>query len=482
MGKRKNNHKRCNMKTFMNEDFLLSNDVAKKLYNDYAKDMPIIDFHCHLDPKEIWEDRKFKNITDVWLGGDHYKWRAMRSNGVEEKYVTGDGEDYKKFVAWAGTLTNAIGNPLYHWTHLELQRYFNIYDVLNEKNAEAIWNKANKLIESEDFTVRNLIKRSKVKVICTTDDAASNLEYHIKLKDCKDFDTKVLPTLRPDKALNIAAKGFNDYIKQLAEVWGKEIRVYEDLLICLEDRVKFFNENGCRLSDHGLDYVPYSEASLEEIKDIFDRALRGENISIEEEEKFKTCTLIYMGHLYHKYNWSMQLHMGALRNNNTRMIKQIGPDTGFDSVNDVNIAYKLSRLLDSMEMNGKLPKTVLYNLNPADNYVLGTMIGNFQGGGVPGKIQYGAAWWFLDNKEGMEIQMRALANLGLVGRFIGMLTDSRSFLSYTRHEYFRRILCNMLGLWVESGEVPEDIEMLGSIVENICYHNSNEYFGFGLTI
>ena len=465
------------MRKFMDENFLLSNNTAINLYHNYAKDMPIIDYHCHLNPKEIFENKKFKNITEVWLYGDHYKWRAMRSNGIDEKYITGDSSDYEKFMAWARTMPMTIGNPLYHWTHLELQRFFGIYDILNEKNAPAIWEKANALLNSEGFGARELIKKSNVKVICTTDDAIDSLEYHIKLKEDKDFDVKVLPALRPDKAFLINNDTFIPWVEKLGQVIGKTITTYDEFLEALESRIRFFHSVGCRVSDHALDSVTYAEASKEELVEIFAKALREGKVSREEEGKYKTAILQFLGGMYSELGWAMQYHIAALRNNNTKMFKQLGPDTGFDSINDGEIAYPLARLLDSLQVNNNLPKTILYTLNPKDNYVIGTMLGNFQGSEVPGKIQFGSAWWFVDNKEGMIEQMKILANLGLLSRFVGMLTDSRSFLSYTRHEYFRRILCNLIGEWVENGEVPEDMELLGSIIQGISYNNAKEYFG-----
>ena len=464
------------MKKFMDENFLLSNEIAVKLYHDYAKDMPIIDYHCHLNPKEVYENKKFKNITDAWLYGDHYKWRAMRSNGIEEKYITGDSTDYEKFMGWAKTLSIAIGNPLYHWTHLELQRYFGIYETLNEKTAPEIWEKTNKMLSEDGFGARDLIKKSNVKIICTTDDPTDSLEYHLKLKEDKDFDVKVLPTFRPDKGIRINKDTFVPWVKKLSEVSGKAISNYEEFLIALESRVEFFNSVGCKLSDHALDSITYSEGTEEEIQEIFEKAIKGIKVTAEEETKYVTYTLRFLGKLYSKLGWTMQLHIAAMRDNNTRMFNKIGQDVGFDSINDESIAYALSRLLDSLEKEDSLPKTILYTLNPKDNYVLGTMLGNFQGGGIPGKIQFGSAWWFNDNRDGMVDQMKTLSNLGLLSRFVGMLTDSRSFLSYTRHEYFRRILCNLIGEWVENGEFPNDMELLGYIVQGISYNNAKEYF------
>lgn len=465
------------MRKFMDENFLLSNNTAIELYNDYAKDMPIIDYHCHLNPKEIFENKKFKNITEAWLYGDHYKWRAMRSNGIDEKFITGSASDYEKFMAWARTMPMTIGNPLYHWTHLELQRYFGIKDVLNEKTAPVIWEKINELLNGEDFGARDLIKKSNVKALCTTDDPTDSLEYHIKINKDTEFDVKVLPTFRPDKGLQINKDIFIAWVASLEKVSNMNIKNYDEFLKALQSRVEFFNEVGCRISDHGLDSIAYMDGSKEEVAEIFAKALKGQSASSDEESKYRTYTLQFLGRLYSKLGWTMQLHLAALRNNNTRMLKQLGPDTGFDSINDEKVAYSLSRLLDSLEVDNLLPKTILYTLNPKDNYVLSTMLGNFQGSQVPGKIQFGSAWWVLDSKEGMIEQMKILANTGLLSRFVGMLTDSRSFLSYTRHEYFRRILCNLLGEWVENGEVPDDMELLGNMVQGICYNNARGYFG-----
>lgn len=465
------------MKKFMDENFLLSNDTAINLYNSYAKDMPIIDYHCHLSPKEIFENKTFKNITEAWLYGDHYKWRAMRSNGIDEKYITGNASDYEKFMAWARTMPMAIGNPLYHWTHLELQRFFGIYEVLNEKTAPAIWEKVNGLLNGDGFGARDLITKSNVKALCTTDDPIDSLEYHIKLKADTGFGVKVLPAFRPDKGLQINKDTFIPWVDELQKVYKKDIKSYDEFLKALESRVRFFNEVGCRISDHGIDSIIYIEASKEEVSEIFTKSLSGQIVSCDEESKYKTYTLQFLGKLYSELNWTMQLHLAAQRNNNTKMLKQLGPDTGFDCINDEQVAYPISRLLDSLESDNCLPKTILYTLNPKDNYVLSTMIGNFQGTQVPGKMQFGAAWWFLDSKEGMIEQMKTLASTGLLSRFVGMLTDSRSFLSYTRHEYFRRILCNLIGEWVENGEFPDDIELLGNIVKGICYNNAKNYFG-----
>ncbi|MBS4210203.1 glucuronate isomerase [Bacillus sp. FJAT-50079] len=466
------------MKKFMDDDFLLNSQTAIELYQNYAKDMPIIDYHCHLSPQEIYENKTFKNITEAWLYGDHYKWRVMRANGIEEKYITGDADDYEKFLAWAKTVPMTIGNPLYNWTHLELQRFFGIHDILNEESAPAIWEKVNAQLTGEGFGARDLIVKSNVEVVCTTDDPIDSLEYHAKLKEDKEFNVKVLPSFRPDKGLEINQAGYVEWVQKLAEVSGQNIETYADFLAAMSARIEFFHSKGGRVSDHALNTVVYTECTEEEAADIFAKALKGESVSAEEEEKYKSYTLTYIGKEYARLGWVMQYHMHALRNNNTRMVEKLGPDTGFDSINDGILARPLSQLLNSLEKEDALPKTILYSLNPKDNYVLGTMIGNFQGGGTAGKIQFGTAWWFNDQKDGMLEQMKALANLGLFSQFIGMLTDSRSFLSYTRHEYFRRLVCDLIGSWVEGGEYPNDKAMLEKIVKGICYDNAKEYFQF----
>ncbi|TQR17472.1 glucuronate isomerase [Psychrobacillus soli] len=465
------------MKKFMDETFLLSTDTAMSLYNTFAKDLPIIDYHCHLSPKEIYENKTFQNITEAWLYGDHYKWRAMRANGIDEAFITGDATDYDKFLAWSKTIKMTIGNPLYNWTHLELQRYFNVHDILNEETAPGIWEEVNRKLTSEGFGARDLMKMSKVEVVCTTDDPIDTLEYHAKIKDESDFDVKVLPSFRPDKGLEINLDGYLQWVQKLGEVSEVQISNYDDFLNALQTRVEYFHLNGCCVSDHGLNMLMYEETTKKEAETIFAKAFTGEKVSPDEEKKYKSYTLSFLGKQYAKLGWVMQFHMQALRNANTKMYKQLGPDTGFDSINDGQIAEPLSQLLDGLEREDALPKTILYSLNPKDNYVIGSLIGSFQGE-VPGKIQFGTAWWFNDQKDGMLEQMKALANLGLFSRFIGMLTDSRSFLSYTRHEYFRRLVCELIGGWVENGEVPNDMNMLGSIVQGICYQNAKEYFDF----
>ncbi len=468
------------MKPFMDDNFLLANETAVRLYHDYAKEMPIIDYHCHLSPQEIYENKSFGNLTEAWLYGDHYKWRAMRANGVDEKYVTGgDGAtDYERFAAWARTVPQTIGNPLYHWSHLELRRFFDVQELINEQNAPAIWEKVNEKLAGGAFKARDLIKMSGVEVICTTDDPADSLEYHIAIKELKDFDTLVLPSFRPDKALEINRPTFLEWIGKLEQAADVKIDSYDALLSALKGRVDFFDEVGCKVSDHALDYVAYAEATKDQAADIFAKALGGSAVSLEEEKQYKTYTLLFLGRLYAEKGWAMQLHINASRNNNSRMFGKLGPDTGYDSINDSSLAYPLVKLLDGLAADDALPKTILYSLNANDNDVLGSIIGSFQGDGIPGKMQLGSAWWFNDTKNGMIAQMDALANLGLLSRFVGMLTDSRSFLSYTRHEYFRRILCNLIGEWVENGEAPADMELLGGLVQNISYRNAKAYFGF----
>ncbi|MFD1953577.1 glucuronate isomerase [Paenibacillus thailandensis] len=468
------------MKTFLDERFLLTNETAVRLYEDYAKDLPIIDYHCHLSPQQIYENAAFENLTAAWLYGDHYKWRALRANGVEEKYVTG-GEgvtDYDRFLAWARTVPQTIGNPLYHWSHLELKRFFGVEELINEKNAPVIWEKVNAELKTGNYKARDLIVKSNVEVICTTDDPADSLEYHVKIKELPDFNVKVLPSFRPDKALEINRKGYLEWLGKLEQAAGTSIATYDDLLAALEARVRFFHDTGCRVSDHALDYVPFAEATKEEAAAIFAKAKSGSAVSLEEEKQYKTYTLVFLGKLYAERGWAMQLHINASRNNNSRMFEKLGPDTGYDSIGDSPVALPLVRLLDAIESDGGLPRTILYSLNPNDNDILASIAGSFQGGGIPGKIQLGSAWWFNDTKDGMLQQLKALANIGLLSRFVGMLTDSRSFLSYTRHEYFRRILCNLLGEWAESGEVPGDMELLGDIVGNISYRNAKAYFNF----
>ena len=463
------------MREFMCDDFLLMTDTAKTLYHNYAKNMPIYDFHCHLNPKEIYENKKYKNITEVWLGGDHYKWRAMRSNGVDEKYITGDADDKEKFMKWAETIDECYGNPLFHWTHLELKRFFGIDLVLSKETAEEVWNLTNEKLATDKFTARELIKMSNVKTLCTTDDPIDSLEYHIALKEDKSFDVVVNPAFRPDKGIRIEKDEFIPWFNRLEEIYGEKIDSIDKYTSALESRIEFFHQVGCRISDHALDPVVFEKGTKEEVNAILLKKLAGEELTEKEVKQFKTYVMIFLGKEYAKRKWVMQIHVGCIRNNSTRMFNKLGADTGYDAIDDELFLRALSKLLDTLDTTDELPKTIIYNLNPRDNEAIGTLIGCFQDGKTPGKIQFGSGWWFLDQKDGMTRQMTALANLGLLSRFVGMLTDSRSFLSYTRHEYFRRILCNLLGDWVERGELPNNIERLGKMVENICYNNVNNY-------
>ncbi len=466
------------MKEFMDENFLLQNETAVRLYHEHAKSMPIIDYHCHLNPREIAEDKRYRNITEVWLGGDHYKWRAMRINGVEEKYITGDADDRDKFFKWAETMQYCIGNPLYHWTHLELKRYFGIDELLSPETAGDIWNRCNESLKEDGFSARGLIRRSNVNVLCTTDDPADTLEYHELISKDASFDVKVLPAFRPDKGINIEKPGFAEWVSKLEKASGMSICSYTDLKDALLERLDYFHKKGCRICDHGLEPVVYVESTEAEASSVFDKALAGKILDAEEVKKYKSDLMTFLGTQYNRLGWAMQLHIGCMRNNNSRQFRLLGPDTGFDTIDDYNFAAVLSRLLDNIETKGGLPKTILYCLNPRDNEVLSSIAGCFQGGGIPGKIQFGSAWWFNDQLEGMKKQMTSLGSTGLLGRFVGMLTDSRSFLSYTRHEYFRRILCSILGEWVENGEAPDDMKLLGRMVEDISYYNAKDYFGF----
>ena len=466
------------MKAFMNEDFLLSNETARRLYHDYAAKMPIIDYHCHIDPREIAEDRRFETITQVWLGGDHYKWRQMRSNGVEERYITGDAPDREKFQKYAEMLPRAIGNPLYHWTHLELQRYFGYFGALSGETAEEVWNLCNQKLQEPGMSARGLIAQSNVRLVATTDDPVDSLEWHQKIREDASCPAKVVPAWRPDKAVNLEKPGFAGYIAKLAEVGGKEIATVDDLLAALDARLDYFDKMGCRAADHGLDYMVYEEAPYSEINEAFQKALAGKPLTLHETEAYKTALVLALGRGYAKRGWVMQLHFGALRNTNTAMFRKIGADTGYDCMAFHPGTDALAKLLDALEITGELPKTVVYSLNPVENQAIDTIIGAFQGAGVHGKIQHGAAWWFNDTKSGMTEHLTSLANLSILGNFIGMLTDSRSLLSYTRHEYFRRILCNLIGGWVENGEYPNDVEFLGKMVQDISYNNTKAYFGF----
>ncbi len=462
------------MKEFLTEDFLLDSPAARTLYFDYAAKMPIYDYHCHIPPESIAADKKFKNLTELWLGGDHYKWRAMRSNGIPERLVTGDAHDYDKFKAWAATVPNCIGNPLYHWTHLELRRYFGITEILNETTADAIWEKCNAQLQRDDYSVKNLIRRSNVRVLATTEDPLDDLEHHRQIWRDPDFAVKVSTAFRPDNAVEIGQPEFVNWVKQLEKVSGLSIGdSYSHFLEALEARLNYFHQNGCRIADHALDEVCYRRDTGGEVAAAFKKRMNGGGpLTPEEIEVFRTETLLFFGRQYHQLDWAMQLHIGAMRFNNTRMRRVFG----FDSIGDRPFAKPLALLLDALDQWDQLPRTILYCLNPSDNEIIGTMIGNFQDGSYPGKIQFGSGWWFNDTEEGITRQLKALADLGLLSRFVGMLTDSRSFISYPRHEYFRRVLCNLIGGWLESGRLPKDLELLGRTVENICYCNAERYF------
>ena len=444
--------------------------------------MPILDYHCHLSPKEIWENQPYGSITQAWLGADHYKWRLMRSNGIPEEKITGNTSEREKFFAWAETLPYCIGNPLYHWTHLELQRYFGIDEPLCANSAARIWEQCNQKLATKGFLPRELVKRSRVELICTTDDPADSLEYHQKIQADPTIGFEVLPCFRPDAALYIEREGFLPWLQRLEAQTNQNIETWPALQHSLSKRMDFFARHGCKLSDHGMDEVCFAEASDAQVQAIFQKRLEnrlgGQRLNDQEIAQYKSALWIFLGQEYSRRGWAMQLHIGALRNNNQRMRHQLGPDTGFDSIDDLPIARPLSRFLDALERQKLLPKTILYNVHAAGNDVLAAMIGNFQDGSLPGKLQFGSAWWFADHRDGIEAQLRSLANLGLLSRFVGMLTDSRSFLSYPRHEYFRRILCNLLGGWVENGEYPCDEAVLGQIVQDICYHNAKRYFDF----
>lgn len=468
------------MSNFMNEDFLLKSKVSRKLFHEYAEKMPVLDYHCHINPREIAEDRQFENITQVWLGGDHYKWRFMRSCGVEEKYITGDASDKEKFMKWAECLGKAIGNPLYHWSHLELQRYFGYKGALSKKTAEEVWNLCNEKLSQPSMSVRNIIKMSNVTLICTTDDPVDSLEWHKKIAEDKTFDVKVLPAWRPDKAMCVEKPDFADYIEKLSKVSNVSISSFEDLKKAMVARLDFFASMGCTVSDHGLDYVMFEPVSEKEADKIFRKALKKDKVTKLEELQFKTAFMVFICSEYAKRNWVLQLHYGCKRNNNSEMFNKLGPDTGYDCINDHTPSAEVADFLNYLNDNKSLPKTILYSLNPSDNAAIGTILGCFQNSDAVAKIQQGSAWWFNDNKTGMESQMVSLANLGNLSGFVGMLTDSRSFLSYTRHEYFRRILCNMIGEWVDNGEFPEDYDILGEIVSDISYNNAVNYFGFDM--
>jgi len=452
----------------------------QSLYHDYAAKMPIYDYHCHIPPQQIAEDYQFENLTQIWLYGDHYKWRAMRTNGVQEKYCTGNAGDYEKFVKWADTVPQCLRNPLYHWTHLELKRYFDVNELLDHITAKQIYDKCGEMLRTPQYSVRNLMRKMNVRVCCTTDDPLDSLAHHQKIKD-DNFEIAVLPAWRPDKAMateNI--ENLNTWIDNLAQLTNIDISTYAVYLEAIKKRHDFFHKKGCRLSDHGLETACAEDYNQAEIKSIFQKIRSKNELSLPEQLKFKSAMMIDLALMDHEKGWVQQLHLGALRNNNTRLFNSLGPDTGFDSIGDFEIAKPLAKFLDRLDLQNKLPKTILYNLNPRDNELIATMIGNFQDGSAPGKMQFGSGWWFLDQKDGMEKQINTLSNLGLLSRFVGMLTDSRSFMSYPRHEYFRRILCNILGNDVKNGELPNDIPVLGQMTQNICFNNAKNYFPINL--
>lgn len=466
------------MKQFLDENFLLAGETARQLYHGYAKDMPIIDYHCHLSPEQIANNHQFQNLAQIWLYGDHYKWRAMRTNGIDESYCTGNQTDKHKFDQWAATVPYTLRNPLYHWTHLELQRYFGVTDILNPDSASKVYDTCTALLQTKEYSVQNLLRKMKVALVCTTDDPVDSLEHHIRLK--KDgFEIPILPAFRPDQAMNVASPdNFNAYIKKLEAATGISVSSFDDFLYALQNRHDFFASMGCSVSDHGLEEI-YAEAFTgSEIDTIFNKIHAGKQLSDIEQRKFKSAMLVHFAEWDWEKGWVQQFHLGALRNNNARMLQQLGPDTGWDSIGDFSQARALSTFMTKLDTDNKLAKTIIYNLNPADNEVLATMIGNYNDGSVAGKIQFGSAWWFLDQKDGMIKQINALSNMGLLSRFVGMLTDSRSFLSYPRHEYFRRILCNLFGEEIDNGELPNDMAWVGKVVQDICYYNARNYFGW----
>ena len=471
----------------MDKDFLLNNETARHLFHDYACKQPLADYHCHLSPKEIWEDRRFNNIVEVWLGGrnpdgsyagDHYKWRMMRSNGIDEEYITGSKPPYERFLKLAEALEMAIGNPMYHWCHLELQQFFGVYEPLTVESAPRIWEACNKLLQEDpDMTARGLIRKANVALVGTTDDPIDDLQWHEKIAADPSISFKVLPSYRPDKAVNIHKDTFLPYMEKLAASVGKEkLETMQDVLDALVERLEFFHAHGCKASDHGLDYVPFVKCTLEEADAAYRKALRGEKLTVEEIEGYQTTILLCLGKAYNRLGIAMQLHYSCLRNNNERIFRIMGPDTGVDAISQNTCGGNIAQLLSALDLEGQCPKTILYSLNPVDNAQLGSLIGCFQDSSIPGKIQHGSAWWFNDTKSGMEEQMKSLANLGLLGNFIGMLTDSRSFLSYARHDYFRRILCNLIGTWVENGEYPNIDSSLKKIVEGVSFRNAARYF------
>jgi glucuronate isomerase len=466
------------MKKFLDENFLLGTDAARQLYHEYAKEMPVIDYHCHLPPREIATDHRFASLTQAWLYGDHYKWRAMRTNGVEEGYCTGEKPDWEKFQKWAETVPYTLRNPLYHWTHLELQRYFEIDEVLNGRTARKIYDECTEKLQTKEFSVRNLMRKMNVQTVCTTDDPVDTLEYHRQLRQ-DGFEIPILPAFRPDNAMNVDnPERFNAYIRKLEAATNVAISNFNDYLFALENRHDFFSSAGCTVSDHGLEEMYAEEFTGWEVETIFNKVRGGKELNDTERRKFKSAMLVHFAEWDWEKGWVQQFHLGALRNNNSRMTQRLGPDTGWDSIGDFSQGRALGRFLDRLDREDKLAKTILYNLNPSDNALIATMIGNFNDGSVAGKVQFGSAWWFLDQKDGMTRQINTLSNMGLLSRFVGMLTDSRSFLSFPRHEYFRRILCNLFGEEMTNGELPNDMEWIGKVVRDICYYNARQYFNF----
>jgi glucuronate isomerase len=468
------------MKKFLDENFLLKTKTAQQLYHEFAKDMPIIDYHCHLPPQQIAEDMKFENLTQVWLYGDHYKWRAMRTNGIHESYCTGNKSDWEKFQKWSETVPYTLRNPLYHWTHLELQRYFDVYDVLSPATARKVYDECTAKLRTPDYSVRNLLRKMNVKLVCTTDDPVDSLEFHKQISE-DGFEIPILPAFRPDNAMNVSNPAkFNQYVEKLEAATNIAISSFDDFLYALQNRHDFFESMGCNVSDHGLEEIYAEDFTGSEIDAIFTKIHAGKHLNDIEQNKFRSAMLIHFAEWDWEKGWIQQFHLGALRNNNSRMMQTLGPDTGWDSIGDFSQGRAIAKFLDKLDSNNKLAKTVLYNLNPADNELMATMIGNFNDGSVAGKVQWGAAWWFLDQKDGMTKQINALSNMGLLSKFIGMLTDSRSFLSYPRHEYFRRLLCNLFGDEIENGELPNDINWVGKIVQDICFNNNRDYFNWQL--
>ncbi|OPA75598.1 glucuronate isomerase [Paenibacillus selenitireducens] len=473
------------MSTFIHEDWLLQNKSAQILYHDYAKKMPIHDFHNHLTPAEIASNRQFNNMTEIWLGGDHYKWRAMRWLGIEERFITGDASDEDKFMMWAKCVPYTVGNPLYHWTHLELARYFGIHELLSEDTARGIWEKCNEKLQDPSMSTNGILKQFDVRVACTTDAPTDSLEHHQQIAKNPDIDTVVVPSFRPDRALDVVHATFKDYVQELSGSTksGQTITTYTQFIEALGERVGYFHEQGGRVSDHGFETLPYVPANEQEVSFIFSRALNGETLSQEEIHKHQSFTMLHLAGFYHQYGWVMQLHIGAIRNNNERMFKLLGRDTGYDSILDYDLARSLNAFLNQLEQFNQLPKTIIYTLNPTQYEMIASAIGNFQAAGIRGKVQMGSGWWFHDQKDGMIRQLTALSSIGLMSTFVGMLTDSRSFLSFTRHEYFRRILCNLMGTWIEEGELPSDFTFIGGIIEDICYNNAKQYFDIrGLSV